>query len=120
MKTYFIRYIVFLLVILPIIFCSCGKTWYEYNIDRSHIRAVYLNQDIQALETTKTLEDKDEIFVDLRKFNGDQYSGLLKRIDRNNIVLAKSYIYTTKKDSVVKVENYVSIAKKDVAFLKIW
>lgn len=109
--------VVFLIAFLA---CSKGLRRYEYVPNETFPKMVYIENQVQSLNTRIELSKNNRIFVEVRRKSGESQYGRLIRITESDLVVSQGFYYSTKDDSTFKKESKVVIPKGDVFILKVW
>ncbi len=116
------RYIVLALFVYLVFNMACSKSLHKYeNFQRQDFpRMVYIENEVEPLNTQVTLPGESKIYVELRKKDGVMETGRLIRITEKDVILSRGFYYSTVSDSTVKAENKIVIPKEDILILKVW
>ena len=79
-----------------------------------------MEDEVQNLETVAgRLYDK-RVYIEVTTRNGVKETGRLIRIDEADLVMSPHYYYSSRGDSVVKVEVEEVIPKDEIIILKVF
>jgi len=116
------RYIVLALFVYLVFNMACSKSLHKYeNLPKKDFpRMVYIENEVEPLNTQVTLPGESQIYVEIRKKDGVMETGRLIRITEKDVVLSQGFYYSTVSDSTVKAESKIVISKEDILILKVW
>jgi len=83
-------------------------------------RMVYVDNEVQKLKTAADIPNYSPVYVEVRTKAGDQKAGKLLRITESAVVLHQAVYRKTAGDSLLKVENKITVPKQEVLILKVW
>ena len=104
------------------IMLACGKpSLKRYSPHTTFPRAVYVENQIQKIQTTKMTSSKTPLYVDISLYNGKKESGKLIQISENYVEVSRGYYYQRGKDKKVEVkEDVMLVPKGEILIMKIW
>jgi hypothetical protein len=97
--------------------------WFEFQAippgNRDSPYDVYRRRGRQSSYTSNDAED-GQIYVEIRKKDGDLETGNLLSITLDEVVFSSGYRYEIKADTNIRVENVRVVHKDDVTIMKVW
>jgi hypothetical protein len=108
------------ILVISLLTLSCGKTYTRYMPDTDLPRMVYMENDVQNLETVGGRLNDKPVYVEVTTRKGERDTGKLMRIDEDDLVISLGYYYSREGESVVKVDVEKLIPKGEILILKIF
>jgi hypothetical protein len=108
------------ILVILLVMLSCAKPYHPYVPDTRIPRMIYMEDDVQNLQTVAGKLSGRMVYVQVTTRKGVTEVGKLLRIGEDDVVLSPGYYYSVSGESTGKVDIEKLIPKNEILLLKVF